>query len=179
MMKLLKTPIGQGGFVYILTAYWNSKIIVKIGIAKDVEQRLQQLSKGCCSTKLGKMEEYIRIEVKLRHRVEALVHKELQGFKSEVEWCDSDHREFFNVPPEVALESIDRWKHFVDYGAYTSGGTVDNFWAERVDRLPRPSREELDAFQTDETKHHRLRHERYQQWLQRSIDMLDGSQEYN
>src|SRR5262249_36740141 len=105
MRKLLMSPIEQSGFVYILTTHWKSRPMVKIGIAKDVEQRLQKLSKECCSPRLGKMEVFARIEVKLRSRVEKLVHKELQAFRASPNWCNKEHREFFYVPPEVAKES--------------------------------------------------------------------------
>lgn len=167
--KLLRSPINQDGFVYIFKAYWNSKLIVKIGITKDVENRLQQLSRGCCSTTLRDMTEFTSIDVILRDRVEALVHKELQAFKMDATWCKCKHHEYFDIPPEVALKSIERWKLFVENGAYTSEGTIDNIWAQQINELQRPSQEELDAFKNDMDKHHQLRDERYQRWIKQSI----------
>jgi GMP synthase PP-ATPase subunit len=109
-----------------------------------------------------------------KERVEALVHKELDAFKLPSKWCKIAHREFFEVCPEVALQSVERWKRFVDYAAYIAQGTLDPDWAQRVERIPAPSREEIKAISTDVAKHHQMRNQRYNRWLDYAIRERGG-----
>jgi T5orf172 domain len=118
MKKLLRSPIERNGYVYILTAKFNSVPMVKIGVTSNVEKRIQGLSKGCCEAAGLNFKEYERRTMMHKERVEALVHKELDTFKLPSKWCKIAHREFFEVCPEVALQSVERWKRFVDYAAY-------------------------------------------------------------
>ena len=131
-MAEIKSPIKGGGYVHII----SSRNLLKIGKATDVICRKKQIERKC---QLGDLEE---VEIGRRYttypeRVQRLVRLELQNFQAKFNcshprgWnsqeVEQEHREWFDVPERVVIQSVMRWRGFVDK-AYTSDGTITEHW---------------------------------------------------
>ena len=142
--------------VYVLKApnYFKEHLqaeCVKIGITKDVPQRIGDLSSTCGFTDLEECRglDGIAIPREWAVRVEKLCHLELQPFLR-VMTCvkgkdganhNCRHKEWFAVPEEVALQTVKRWLRFIESMPYfgqkryseTSG--IKDHWQTAIEKL--------------------------------------------
>ena len=175
IIKEIRSSIPTGGYVYIFKSV--SRNLVKIGKATDVARRKNQIKTGCQLEDLDEVESD-SYHVKYPERVEKLVHLELQNFRVKFicqhsQEIEQEHREWFDVPENVAVQSVRRWRDFVET-AYTPEGTIKEHWAKKATLMPNSSSPERRYLMTgldqsnknDLEKHHQLRHERYRNWIQ-------------
>ena len=180
VIEELRSAISRGGYVYIFKSV--DRKLLKIGKATNVARRKQQIKTGC---QIEDLEEVDSGSYYLNYpeRVERLVHLELQNFRAYVtcqhlhgnsgEQNLQDHREWFDIPEEVAIQAVQRWREVVEK-AYTPQGTINDLWARKAASFPRPSWLEQKFLKTgldnsnksDLQIHHRLRHKRYQDWME-------------
>lgn len=180
VIKEIRSTISRGGYVYIFHSL--DRKLVKIGKATDVNRRKKQILVGC---QLPDLEEvpFDCSHIQYPERVEKLVHLELQNFqvkfnckhlrRDSSEAVEKGHREWFDVPKDVAVKSVELWSTFVEQ-AYTAEGTIKEHWARMATSLPKPSRSERESLPRgmvsgevgDIKLHHQLRHERYRKWVE-------------
>jgi T5orf172 domain len=123
------------------------------------------------------------IHVKHPERAVKLVDTELENFRAKLD-CqhrqsevtsyagEQEHRNWFDIPENVAIESVRRWRDFV-HEAYNSAGTIKDKWVQMATLLPKPSHSEIQSLErgllTGDEKsialHHELRNSRYKQWI--------------
>jgi T5orf172 domain len=160
----MKQNIKQNSWVYIFSTCPPETPRVKIGITGDNPQNRMLKTERTCQLHL---QEELRREVPFRQKVERLVHLELEYFK----WkgpcaCNTMHKEWFEVEPAIAKDVVDRWIDFVG-NAYHGNGSIRSDWSQAIIYLRDPSKGERDSLKTDLEKHHRLRGERHQEWIDR------------
>jgi hypothetical protein len=65
---------------------------------------------------------------------EKLVHKELESYRKlfQCKGCSKTHREFFEVPEDVALKSVSRWRMFCKELPWDETGRLTKFWTRRL-----------------------------------------------
>ena len=165
-------------YVYVLcTTDEKRRGCVKVGMTTDIRERVKRVS-NCC--KLPDLEEARHWEaVPFAKRVEQLVFAELRKFQrpfvcekvkhKQAKSTKTHHKEWFDVPAEVAIQSVQRWATFVRSEPYDEDGRLMQFWARWANVLPKASEDEIISLQTDMQRHHCLRHERYQTWLDLGI----------
>lgn len=174
------SSIPRGGYVYIFKS--ADRNLVKIGKATNVARRKQQIRTGCQLEDLDEVDSG-SYHIRYPERVERLVHLELLNFRANVicqhlrgnssEEIEQEHREWFDVPEDVAVQSVQRWREFVEK-AYTPEGTIREHWARKATLMPRSSSLERRYLKTgleegnesDLKRHHQLRHERYRDWME-------------
>jgi hypothetical protein len=145
--SLLLQPIVPAlATVYILKApnYFKDKVpCVKIGIAKNVEQRCNNLSATCGFTDLSEcpQSDAVAIPRELAARVEKLCHMELSSFRMVME-CDKgkcgarhtvSHKEWFAVSELVAVQTVKRWLRFIELMPYHNQGKYSEMSGIRDD----------------------------------------------
>lgn len=116
-------------------------------------------------------------------RAVKLVYAELENFRAKLD-CqhqqpeatgntgEQAHDKWFDIPEDVAIESVRRWCGFIQE-VYNSAGTIKDKWTHMANSLPNPSRSEIVSleigFQNGDEKslelHHELRNSRYKQWI--------------
>ena len=121
--------------------------------------------------------------VKDPKRALKLIYTELENFRAKVDcqhWKfaatsyadEQEHIKWFNIPVNVAIESVRLWCSFVGM-AYNSAGTIEDKWAKMATLLPKPSLSEIKSLEKglltgdEETisLHYELRNGRYKQWI--------------
>lgn len=82
-----------------------------------------------------------------------------------------EHKEWFWVWPEVAINSVERWKKFVER-AYTPYGTIMHSWAALLrNNLTPAGLEEINAFRRRWFRqHHELRNKTLNDWLKEGFE---------
>lgn len=96
--------------------------------------RVRDLGKKCFIPDL----ERVRDEKYAKHRyhrtVEKIVHLELKRFQRPLpcNHCqiprNTKHREWFDVPIEVALQTVQRWQRFVAQDPFDNDGKLKDVW---------------------------------------------------
>jgi hypothetical protein len=147
---------------------------VKIGITRNIEERMNSLSGRCGITDLVECDDVPEepIPMPLLRRVERLCHEELANFQRPLNCnetntrCDTVHKEWFNVTEEVAIRTVKRWLLFISKNPYTTHGNLKSgFWEDVVcngEYLKTSKDDDLDRT-----------HERYQLWLETSIQQYE------
>ncbi|KAL1595192.1 hypothetical protein SLS60_009880 [Paraconiothyrium brasiliense] len=188
--ELLRKPIDydNSGYIYVMKASRffdrfppsrdraEPEQWVKIGITQDIKERMDDLIKQCGMTDLAecgddRLHKKPMLMPTLR-RVEALCHKELENFKRPLDCnltdtkCNTVHREWFNVTEEAAIRTVKRWLKFFDQSPYTKSGVLESgFWDDRVWNG--------EYLETDRDEDIDRTHERYQTWLESSIQQYE------
>jgi hypothetical protein len=132
--------------VYVLKApnYFKDKApCVKIGMTKNVTQRIINLSTTCGITDLSECQESdaVAIPRELAARVEKLCHMELSPFRRIMK-CERggnsakhtvSHEEWFAVPEQVAVQTVKRWLKFIELMPYHEQGKYSEISGIRDD----------------------------------------------
>ncbi|KAF2174732.1 hypothetical protein K469DRAFT_771439 [Zopfia rhizophila CBS 207.26] len=133
------------GYVYILRApryFQGLKVplppLVKIGKALDVEKRINEIKSRCGIPHLERVQDNKDRPVKLYEKLEKLVHAELGNFRvvfdcsgkcqKRKNGVSTEHTEWFNVPEDVALKTVQRWRKFVMAEPYREDGKLKDCW---------------------------------------------------
>ncbi|KAF2447507.1 hypothetical protein P171DRAFT_429141 [Karstenula rhodostoma CBS 690.94] len=186
--KILREPIdySNDGYIYVLKAprFFDQfppsrdraepEQWVKIGITRNIEDRMGKLIGSCGITDLDVCKHGLRgpEPMPMLHRVEKLCHAELANFQRPLDCnqtgtrCDTVHREWFNVTEEVAIRTVKRWLRFFSMNPYTNTGALKSgFWDDRV-----YNGEYLNTLEDEDVDR---THERYQSWLETSIQQYE------
>jgi hypothetical protein len=173
----------------ILDRYTNIKL-VKIGKGAgllDVDDQTKARTDIGCELLALDLVLVDLIHVTDPERALKLVYAELENFRAKthcqhqhpeaISYADEqEHSKWFDIPENVAIESVQMWSGFIDE-AYDSAGTLKDKWKQMATLLPKPSRSETQSLETgllnDDKKsialHHELRHGRYemdQRWAE-------------
>jgi hypothetical protein len=164
LMAEIKSPIKRGGYVQVI----SSRNLLKIGRATDVIRRRQQIEEKCQLADLEEVE-IRRFYSTYHERVQRLVHLELQNFQAKFDCshlsgrssqeAEQEHREWFDVPAQEAIQSVTRWCDFVEK-AYTSDGTITEHWGRMTLRMP--GSELSGLFKSRQ----QARGDRYENWIE-------------
>jgi hypothetical protein len=120
---LSSADLERKGFIYV---FWHPGNFgyVKIGYSKNVEKRLQQWRRQCGFEVEQVQVEQVQVEQvtnpgQIRqfeachlHRVECLIQAELKDYRLEepcCPGCESKHKEWFGVNPNLALRVAEKW----------------------------------------------------------------------
>lgn len=168
-----KKPVPSLGDVYVLqNPEWPNH--VKIGQTYgDPEKRITVIKKLCKIECLEQVVDTERRDFRNYELVEKLCHKELKNFKKEL-LCKScktkkgeqqTHHEWFQVKPEVAVRTVQKWRKWMSLSPYDENGRLGPWWREKPgeglvgERLPNVQKETIDD--------HDSRHQRWSRWLEK------------
>lgn len=185
--KLLSDSFEEG-VIYVLKAprFFQSyepakgKQWVKIGITRDVKERIRDLKRECGFTDLTECfssEGLVRMD--LLRRMERVCHEELNNFRRTIQCkegvngakCNTLHAEWFEVHEDVAIRTVKRWRKFLDYKPYEDDGRMSEFWRKR---LYGSSYE----FGTGEGElDHLTAHRRYESFLEQGYSVVEEGKE--
>ena len=153
-------------YVYSLN---SSSMMTKVGItAQPSISRKKQVSR-CWEEDLRL---YRSRDVMFNKKVETFVHRELSHFniKKKCAVCGKEHQEWFEVEPEIAWQAVQRWSIVVENAYLEREGSIKELWSKKLkETLKLPSFMEMETAQSDPKEHHRIRHERYQNWINEMI----------
>jgi T5orf172 domain-containing protein len=178
--RRIRNRIDVKFYVYVFTATVHLKPVIKIGITKNLKQRLEGFSK-CDLDKTVVEYDSVRVPFLFQRRAEELAHLELSNFQWEGRCsCGKAHRELFTVDKDVAVKVVNRWVDFVQH-AYDPQGTLRGHWSDSVEDFlkatPGPQSEEVQTrINGDLRRHHDIRHERYSRWIEET-KRLDENKE--
>lgn len=177
--SMILKAVPAGSYIYILKApnYFTKMGItpcVKIGISTDVHKRMKQLKQNCGLEDLERVRDPLDIPLHQARRVEELCHKELSNFNRILN-CDSlkcrgkkrqnsEHNEWFAVPEEVALKTVQRWRKFIQQDPYDYNGAIYTGWSALL--MPGTFRTQPN---TERDEDHEARDRRWTAWLENGI----------
>ena len=174
--RLIIKNVSKDGDVYILKApkyfrenFPNHPPLLKIGMTTDLSARKRTLIRDCGLTDLEIVAKSQMRACKSYWRIEELVHCELQNFRRvfKCKKCTSksgsgtNHQEWFAVSEEVAVQTVERWRKFIEKEPYDENGILKDCWSRKIQLLhmPHPDKnEEWDDSQARET--------RWMKWLE-------------
>jgi hypothetical protein len=113
----------------------GTESLVKIGSSQDAQERASQLERRC-GLSFGNMLNPDQPPIKLFKRVENLTHTEFQDQRCKYHCrCGvKDHKEYFYVPAEEAVNATQRWTAFCERGPWDERGNLLPFWEQRLER---------------------------------------------
>ncbi|KAF1988612.1 hypothetical protein K402DRAFT_419435 [Aulographum hederae CBS 113979] len=174
--------MAKSGYIYVL--YSKKLDLVKIGKSGDVHCRTKRISSQCSLPDLEEVFKSHRVPYPIHG--EKLAHIELSNFRvkfscnhlnaSHNSGDEQIHREWFRVPKDVAIQTVQRWSAFIEMAFdmdYTKSAKEQS--VDALPDIPAASiyeeesllyrgRHHNDADIPE--RHHRLRHGRYQQWVE-------------
>ncbi|KAI6785912.1 uncharacterized protein J7T54_006251 [Emericellopsis cladophorae] len=111
----------------------GTESLVKIGWSQDAKERESQLKRKC-GLRFGDILNPDQPPIKLYERVEKLAHTEFQDQRRKYDCrCGTkDHKEYFYVPAEVAVNATQRWTAFCERGPWDERGNLLPFWEQRL-----------------------------------------------
>ncbi|KAF3022639.1 hypothetical protein E8E14_014014 [Neopestalotiopsis sp. 37M] len=132
------TGVGNNYMFEVTTKDPSGCTIVKIGVTRGPEHvRLAGIARDCRHLAMAAQDDPEHMPIRLYQRAEMLAHKELEDWR----WPFScrckvkNHREYFAVRKEVALEVMQRWREFCRREPYDGQGELRPFWRHRLDRF--------------------------------------------
>ncbi|KAF7532274.1 hypothetical protein G7054_g8105 [Neopestalotiopsis clavispora] len=132
------TGVGNNYMFEVTTKDPTGCTIVKIGVTRGPEHvRLAGIARDCRHLAMAAQDDPEHMPIRLYQRAEMLAHKELEDWR----WPFScrckvkNHREYFAVRKEVALEVMQRWREFCRREPYNGQGELRPFWRHRLDRF--------------------------------------------
>jgi hypothetical protein len=175
LKRTILADVSEGAYVYVLQApdYFiknKETPCVKIGISADVKTRITQLQKACGLKGLERVKDPMDRPHQLAKRIEQLCHTELSSFNRVLKCTncktgkETEHKEWFAVPADVALKTVQRWRKFIQQDPYDKNGRIRTHWSEMLypeNTIKQPALERDDD--------HEERNERWTKWLENGI----------
>lgn len=139
--------VNKEGHVYIFKSpeYFrrfspNEQPLLKIGMAKDVSKRMEDLRGKCGLFDLARVADCEDRPMKFYWKVEELVHTELLNFRRlfnckkcrNAKGTETEHQEWFAVDEEVALRTVQRWRRFIELEPYDENGILKDHWSRMI-----------------------------------------------
>jgi hypothetical protein len=167
--------VNKEGHVYIFKSpeyfrrfFPNEPPLLKIGMAKDVSKRMEDLRGKCGLFDLARVADCEDRPMKFYWKVEELVHTELLNFRRlfnckkcrNAKGTETEHQEWFAVDEEVALRTVQRWRRFIELEPYDENGILKDHWSRMVQpkNMEHPDAEE-------QWNDSRSRDRRWTKWL--------------
>ncbi|KAF2184919.1 hypothetical protein K469DRAFT_708700 [Zopfia rhizophila CBS 207.26] len=164
------------GYIYVLKApksFDRQGPLVRIGVAKNVANRIKDLERTCGFQDLVECENPMRMPLPFRmyQKAEKLIHAELHNFRQPL-LCKGahapqeniNHKKWFAVSEHVAVSTVQRWQRFIEQEPYDDIGMLKRHWSVMMstanDHLSEAHEEIYD---------HEKRHERWTSWLDEAI----------
>lgn len=171
--KMIRENVDSEGGVYIFKAPEYFKMcrpgkpaLLKIGKSTNIKDRMDELKKNCGIFDISRVSDGETRSIAWYSRIEKLVHCELQNHRRifRCHKCGKEHREWFEVSEEVALQSVQRWRKFMEQEPYDKNGILYGHWSNMImhGNMNHPEREE----QWNDCQ---SRNERWGEWLERGI----------
>ncbi|KAK7934738.1 hypothetical protein PG985_000233 [Apiospora marii] len=116
------------------------KTIWKIGFtAGPTYKRQKNIFNDCQHHSIRGQYDPGHVAIRLCRRAESLIHAELAQHRYYFDCVCRvhDHREYFDVDPQLALESIRRWRTFCLREPYDAKGRLQPFWEDRLRDMDR------------------------------------------
>ncbi|KAK8856327.1 hypothetical protein PGQ11_012239 [Apiospora arundinis] len=138
--QLKQREHGNNYLFEVVPAQDPEKTIWKIGFTNGPAYKRQKvIFKICQHNSIRNQYDPGHVPIRLCRRAEGLTHAELSWYRYHFTcMCDvNNHREYFDVDPEVALEVIHRWRTFCMREPYTAKGKLQPFWEDRLRNMDR------------------------------------------
>ncbi|KAH7313119.1 T5orf172 domain-containing protein [Rhexocercosporidium sp. MPI-PUGE-AT-0058] len=165
---IIKKAATKEGYIYILKAPQffarerpGQMPLVKIGMAMNPDRRVKEISKSCKMDDLERVSDTEDSSCRNYYKIEKLVHDELADYKQGLicagkhrtkKDVETEHREWFAVSEIVALQTVQRWRRFMDQEPYDGRGILRDVWSKMTTRKDF-QREEDQAFDEHERRH--------------------------
>jgi hypothetical protein len=139
--------VNKEGHVYIFKSpeyfrrfFPNEQPLLKIGMAKDVSKRMEDLRGKCGLFDLARVADCEDRPMKFYWKVEELVHTELLNFRRlfnckkcmNAKGTETEHQEWFAVDEEIALRTVQRWRRFIELEPYDENGILKDHWSRMI-----------------------------------------------
>ena len=171
--KMIRAHVESEGGVYIFKAPEYFKMcrpgkpaLLKIGKSANIKDRMIELKKNCGISDISRVLDGKTLSIAWYSRIEQLVHCELQNYRRIFRClkCGKEHHEWFEVSEEVALQSVQRWRKFMEQEPYDKNGILRDHWSNMIvlGNMSHPEREE-------QWNDYQSRNERWGEWLERGI----------
>jgi hypothetical protein len=148
LKKLASRPLGEAdlkpGFIYI---FWYKPRFghVKIGRSGNPERRIQEWNKQCKREHEFHKLSNALVEVPHVNRIENLMHVEMKELRRQMrcEGCGTNHREWFQVTEDHAVNVFEKWKDWILESPYkrdknTGDWTLGSSSAKTLDEICEP-----------------------------------------
>ena len=181
--SVILATVPAGEYIYVLRApnYFATRgetPCVKIGISSNVNKRMKQLQDICGLKDLERVKDPLDMPHHHAKRVEQLCHAELSNF-NQILKCDSprcknkegrssEHKEWFAVPEDVALKTVQRWRNFIQQEPYDENGIIHTDWSAKL----RPGKFSTPP-DTERDDDHEARDRRWTAWLESGIAKIN------
>ncbi|KAI9164023.1 hypothetical protein HJFPF1_05658 [Paramyrothecium foliicola] len=124
------------GYTYILNVqlHANGPSLLKIGSTQfDPKQRAGRIKSCCLPARIEENPRAIAQSAPFYWVAERLVQHELAAYRYTLECvCSTAHREYFQVPEDVALDSLNRWRSFCQQEPWDEYGKLKDIWVQRL-----------------------------------------------
>ncbi|GKT45371.1 uncharacterized protein ColSpa_05552 [Colletotrichum spaethianum] len=112
--------------------------LVKIGqTTRDREGRMKQHQAQCRHLEMVGHPQAVSDDFPLFSFAEKLIHKELHNYR--YRWkciCGRNHKEYFQVSEDIAVEVFERWRDFCKKTPWDSNGNLLPEWRQRLKNRP-------------------------------------------
>ncbi|KAK8135986.1 hypothetical protein PG984_003926 [Apiospora sp. TS-2023a] len=133
----------------------SEKTIWKIGFTTGPTQKRQKnIFHVCHHHSIRGQYDPGHVAIRLCRRAESLTHAELarHRYYFDCECSVINHREYFDVDAQLALEVIHRWRTFCMREPYDAKGKLQPFWEDRLRDMDRQQKLRADVDMTERRK---------------------------
>ncbi|KDN67249.1 hypothetical protein CSUB01_03317 [Colletotrichum sublineola] len=130
------TQLKDGGiYLFIFQPRGTGAQLVKIGrTERDAQGRLKEIKAVCKPLKSAWHSTATAENIPFHGFAERLIHAELYNYRHRRRCvCGTEHREYFEVSEDIAVEVFKRWRDFCQKRPWDDGGTIRTLWSKRLD----------------------------------------------
>lgn len=176
---MIKEAATKEGYIYILKApqYFAKERpgqmpLVKIGMSVDPNQRMKEIKNSCGIEDLERVLDTEDSSCRYYYKIEKLVHDELANYARGLvctggcrskKGIETEHTEWFAVSETVALQTVQRWRRFMDQNPYDGRGILKDVWSKMI------KREDFQREEDEDCDEHEKRHRYWTRWLDEGI----------
>ncbi|KAK7954292.1 hypothetical protein PG988_014986 [Apiospora saccharicola] len=146
---------GNNYLFEVKPSQFPEKTIWKIGFTTGPNDKRQKtIFNDCRHRSIRGQYDPGHVAIRLCRRAETLTHAELarHRYHFDCECSVIDHREYFDVDPQLALEVIHRWRTFCMREPYDAKGKLQPFWEDRLRDMDRQQKLRADLDMTERRK---------------------------
>ncbi|KAG4440167.1 hypothetical protein IFR05_004376 [Cadophora sp. M221] len=174
----IKKSVTNYGYIYILRAPKHfakerpgEMPLLKIGKSIHPGDRIGEIRRECDIKDLERVVDIEDSSCRNYHKIEKLVHEELAGYaqvllctgKHKKKGGKTDHQEWFAVSETVALQTVQRWRRFIDQDPYDDCGILKDVWSNMINK------KEFQREEDEDGDEHQKRHRYWTRWLDEGI----------
>ncbi|KAK8058194.1 hypothetical protein PG994_008642 [Apiospora phragmitis] len=146
---------GNNYIFEVTPAQSPEKAICKIGFTTGPTARRQKhIFSTCQHNSIRGQYDPGHVPIRLCQRAESLTHAEMawNRYHFDCRCPVKDHREYFDVAPQLALEAVHRWRTFCMREPYDAKGELQPFWEARLRDMDRRQKLRADVLDMAERR---------------------------